>query len=113
VGASVLLKFLTENEIEKTIAGIFLIASPFWGGDKGWTYEGYETLVLPKEVATRLSKDVPLFLYHGHDDEVVPFAHLALYAKRFPTAEVRALNGRDHQLNNDLSEVANDIKKLV
>ena len=113
VGASILIKFLTENKINKIIAGVFLIAAPFWGGVKGWTYEGYEALVLPTEVDTMLPEDVPVFLYQSHDDEVVPFAHLALYAKRFPRAIIHEFDGRGHQLNNDFSEVANDIKKLL
>jgi hypothetical protein len=32
--------------------------------------------------------DVPIFLYHSRDDEVVPFAHLAMYAERLPLASV-------------------------
>lgn len=112
VGGSVLIKFLTETKLSNPLAGIFLIAAPFWGNDGGWTYEGYETLMLPNEADTKLAKDVPLFLYHSHDDETVPFAHLALYAKRFPQATVRKLEGRGHQLNNDLKEVADDIMKL-
>jgi predicted alpha/beta hydrolase family esterase len=113
VGGSVLIKFLAEIKIKKAIAGIFIIAAPFWGGDGGWTYEGYEELVLPNQADTNLPKGVPIFLYHSNDDEVVPFAHLALYAKNLPGAINRELDGRGHQLNHDLSEVANDIKKLT
>jgi predicted alpha/beta hydrolase family esterase len=112
VGGSILIKFLSETEIKTTVAGVFLIAAPFWGGNKGWTYDGYETLVLPKEADSKLPKNLPIFLYQSHDDETVPFAHLSLYAKRFPKATGRELDGMGHQLNNDLSEVANDIKKL-
>jgi uncharacterized protein len=43
----------------------------------------------------------------------VPFAHLALYAEKLPQAAVRELDGRGRQLNNDLSEVADDIKRAV
>jgi predicted alpha/beta hydrolase family esterase len=108
VGASIVLKSLSEIEVEKPIAGIFLMATPFWGGD-GWRYEGYEELELPKGFAARLPKDAALFLYHSRDDEVVPFAHLALYAAQLPQATVREIGGRGHQFNNDLSEVAADI----
>jgi hypothetical protein len=37
---------------------------------------------------------------------------LELYAKLIPRAVVRRLAGRDHQLGNDLSEVARDIRSL-
>jgi hypothetical protein len=43
---------------------------------------------------------------------VIPFAHLALYAEQLPQASVREFDGRGHQFNNDLSEVAADIISL-
>ena len=111
VGASVIVKCISEIEVKKPIAGIFLIATPFWGGH-GWRYEGYEKLTLPKGLAARLPEGMSLFLYHCRDDEVVPFDHLALYAQLLPQAAVRELDAGGHQLNNDLSEVARDIKTL-
>jgi hypothetical protein len=42
----------------------------------------------------------------------VPFTHLALHAEKFSQATVRKFDGRGHQFNNDLSEVAADIKSL-
>jgi predicted alpha/beta hydrolase family esterase len=111
VGASMLLKFLSENAVASIIGGIFLIATPFWGGD-GWRYEGFTRLALPEGFAARLPAGAPIFLYHSRDDEVVPFAHLGLYAQRLPQATIRELDGRRHQLNNDLSEVAEDIRGL-
>jgi predicted alpha/beta hydrolase family esterase len=113
VGASIIIKSLSESELKKTISGIFLIAAPFWGGNGGWTYEGYEKLELPGNANTKLPKDVPVFFYHSHDDEVVPFSHLALYGMKFPKATVRELDGGGHQLNNDLSEVTHDIKTVT
>jgi len=90
---------------------VFLIATPYWGGD-GWRYEGYEAAALPKDFPSRLPKGTPIFFYHSRDDEVAPFAHLALYEHKLPQATIRVLDGRGHQLNNDLSEVAADIKRL-
>jgi len=57
-------------------------------------------------------KGAPIFLYHSRDDEIVPFAHMAIYAKKLPQATIRKFNGRGHQFNNDLSEVAKDITSL-
>ena len=111
VGASIIMKCMSEIEVQKPIAGIFLMATPFWGGN-GWRYEGYEELALAKGFAARLPKGASLFLYHSRDDEVVPFAHLALYAEQLPQATVREFDGRGHQFNNDLSEVAADITNL-
>ena len=39
-GGSVLLKYLTEGPPPRSIAGIFLVAVPFWGPE-GWPYDEY------------------------------------------------------------------------
>ena len=49
---------------------------------------------------------------NSRDDEVVPFAHAALYAQKLPRATVREFDGRGHQFGEDLSEVARDIGGL-
>jgi len=41
----------------------------------------------------------------------VPFAHLSMYAAKLPRATIREFAGLGHQFNNDLTEVAADIKK--
>ena len=53
-----------------------------------------------------------MFLYHSRDDEAVPFAHAALYAEKLPRATVQEFDGRGHQFNDDLSEVAQGIGRL-
>jgi predicted alpha/beta hydrolase family esterase len=111
LGGSFLLKYLSEEKEETTTAAIFLIAAPYWGGD-GWRYEGYERVALREDFASRLPAGAPLFLYHSRDDEVVPFAHLNLYAERLPAAAIRAVEGRGHQFAHNLSEVVADIESL-
>jgi predicted alpha/beta hydrolase family esterase len=107
LGASVLAKWLTERKPDQSLDSVFLIAGPFWGGDESWQWQEPE---LPKHTGARLPKGMPVYLYHGVEDEIVPFAHLALYAALLPQAIARPLAGRNHQLNDDLSEVANDIR---
>jgi predicted alpha/beta hydrolase family esterase len=111
LGGAFLLKYLSEEKVPQRFHGIFLIATPFWGG-AGWRYEGFERVALTANFEAKLPPETPIFLYHGRDDEIVPFAHLALYAAALPRATVCALDGRGHQLGNDLSEVAADIERL-
>ena len=61
----------------------------------------------------REARTDPAIFYHGRDDEVVPYSHVEMYAEMFPRAIVRCLSGRNHQLNDDLSEAALDIKVLA
>ena len=109
IGASVLIKFLADGDFKHSVAGVFPIATPFWHDHEVWRWKEAE---LPKDVADRLPRDLPVFLYHGREDEVVPFSHLAMYAKALAHATIRALDGRNHQVNDDLSEVADDIKRV-
>jgi predicted alpha/beta hydrolase family esterase len=46
LGGSFLLKCFSEKKIDVEIGGLFLVATPYWGGD-GWRYEGYEKVALP------------------------------------------------------------------
>ena len=108
-GASILLKVLAEAAIDKPLVGIFLIAMPYWGA-QDWEADVY---ALQDEFVTHLPQDTPIFLYHSRDDDIVPFAHLAMYAQKLPQATTREFDGRGHQFNNDLSEVAASIKSLV
>ncbi len=107
-GGAVLLKYLLKKHVAQPVAGVFLISIPFWGPED----EADDTYTLREGFALQLPKGVPIFLYHSRDDEWVPFAHLAKYAERIPQATVREFDGRGHQFNNDLSEIAGDIKGL-
>jgi uncharacterized protein len=106
-GAATLLMFLARKDVRHDVAGIFIIAAPFFG-EGGWSCGDGG---VPKDLGARLPR-VPLFLYHGRNDEIVPFAHVDLFAKVLPQAIIRRLKGRNHQLNEDLSEVASDIRQL-
>ena len=102
VGALMLLKYLSEEEVEKPVVGLFLVAAPYVGTG-GWEIEEG---ALREDFASKLPQGLPMFLYHGRADEVVPFDHLALYAEVLPRATVREFDGRGHQFDEDLSEVA-------
>jgi uncharacterized protein len=108
LGASMLLKYLSENPITKPIGGIFLLATPFWRGDEDWQ----QGLTLREDFVDRLPKDVPIFLYHNRDDEEIDIAHLAVYAKKLPQASIREGASGGHQFGDDLTQVARDIQTL-
>jgi predicted alpha/beta hydrolase family esterase len=109
LGASMLIKMLAEGEIVQSLRGVFLIAAPLFREPEGWQWKEAE---LPSDAARKLPKDVPLFFYQGSEDETVPYAHYTFYTKTFRHAVGRALDSRNHQLNDDLTEVAEDIRQL-
>lgn len=107
LGGSVLLKYLSEGGSHPRIAGLFLAATPFWGAPH-WEYEGF---VLARGFAGRLPV-TPVFLYHSRDDDVVPFSHLARYARRLPGAELRRPRGSGHLFRDGVPGLAEDISGL-
>jgi hypothetical protein len=108
IGGTILINALAEEPPDLALSAIFLIAAPFVGKD-GWPSEDIEPML---DLGARLPALSPVYLYHGTEDETAPIEHAGLYARAIPQAVVRRLTGRDHQLNNDMSEVAADIRRL-
>lgn len=108
LGASMLLKYLSENTVVKKIKGIFLIATPFWSGNEDWK----TGLKLYDNFAHKLPGEVPVFFYHCKDDEVVPFAYLQQYRQRVTKAIFREITSGRHQLNNEITHLVQDIQSL-
>jgi len=109
IGASVIIRVVVDGGIEQSLAGVFLLAAPFWYDHDFWCWKDVE---LPGNAAERIPGDLPVFLYHGRQDESVPFSHVEMYARALPRATVRPLDGRNHQLDDDLTEVAREIMLL-
>jgi predicted alpha/beta hydrolase family esterase len=107
VGGTILINALAEVPPKQKLAGVFLIAAPFVGAG-GWPSDDISTANL----GARLPPETPIYLYHGGMDDTVPPTHVDLYVDAIPRAMVRRLPDRDHQLNNDLAEVAADIRAL-
>lgn len=106
-GGTILIHALAKQP-KLRFGGLFVIAAPFFG-EGGWPSGDMGDC---DDVSERLSPGIPLYLYHSIDDAEVPAAHVHLYAKAIPHAVVRMFKRKDHQFNNDLSDVARDIRSL-
>ena len=107
VGGAILVDHLADGDPGARPAAVFLIATPFIG-DGGWPSGDLRPA---REAAAKLPAALSLHFYQGDADDTVPSSHLGMFAKALPRAVVRRLKGRDHQLNDDLTEVADDIKR--
>jgi hypothetical protein len=105
LGGYMLLKCLTEERPDVSPRAICIIAAPFPSADENWTFDGFE---LPRDFGERLPAGATVLVYASEDDEIVPFAHRALYAAAIPASRVRTTAG-GHQLGDDLAVVAADI----
>jgi hypothetical protein len=109
LGGSVLLKYLSEKRINRSISGLFIIAAPYWGMDDDWQVHEY---ALPENFGAKLPQISHIFLYHSRNDEVVSSAHLWRYKEKLPMAITHILDGDEHIFNNGLPKLVNDINGL-
>ena len=106
IGGTFLIHLIAEQAAKTKPGAVLLIAPPFLG-EGGWPAEGTDPRT---DLANGLPSDLPVFLYRGTADDTVPSEHIALYARAIPHAKTRALADRNHQLNDDLSDIARDIR---
>ncbi|MEU7848550.1 alpha/beta fold hydrolase [Micromonospora parva] len=107
VGGTILVQTLAEQPPERVLGAIVLIAAPFVGTG-GWAGDEFE---LPPDLGVRLPGGVPVHVFHGLRDDTVPPSHADRYAAVIPQARLHRLPERDHQLNDDLREVAAVIRR--
>jgi predicted alpha/beta hydrolase family esterase len=108
VGGSVLLKYLSEEIISRSIFSVHLIAAPYWGKDTEWLNEEF---TLEEGFASKLQGIKKLYLYHSLDDQIVPFFHHECYAKELKQAHTRRLHGDDHFFKTGLDTLVCDISE--
>jgi predicted alpha/beta hydrolase family esterase len=108
VGGAMLLRVLAEG-IGLRPGALVTIAAPFVGPG-GWTLDDMPAI---SDLGGKLPRGMPVFLHHGTADDEVPPDHARLYARAIPQAVLRLHHGCDHQLNDDLRPVADDIRPLI
>ena len=108
IGATLLVHALESEPPNRPLGAIVLLAAPFVGRG-GWEDDDFE---ISHETGGRLPPGVPVHVFFGLDDDTVPPSHADLWASAIPQARLHPLPGRDHQLGNDLREVAEVINAL-
>jgi pimeloyl-ACP methyl ester carboxylesterase len=109
VGGTILVNTLAEQPPERELAAVVLIAAPFVGAG-GWPGDD---ITLPSDLGARLPQGARVHVFHGLEDDTAPPSHASLYARAIPQAQLHLLPGRDHQLNDDLADVARAIAAVT
>jgi hypothetical protein len=63
IGGATLLKYLSEENVSKPIAGLFLLAVPSWD-EENWSFDN---LKLPGDLRAKLLSIPQIFLYHNRE----------------------------------------------
>lgn len=108
IGGTVLVHAIADDPPKVKLDGIFVLAAPFVG-EGGWPSDDVKSR---PQLGSDLPAGVPIYIYHGREDDEIPLSHAELYARAIPQAKLRLLDGKDHQFGNSLDDVAKDILSL-
>jgi predicted alpha/beta hydrolase family esterase len=113
LGGLFLIKYLSENKLNKKIKGLFMVAAPF--GDTGRTQKYFlADFTFKKENLIKLINQCEnLHFYHSRDDDNVPIMDFEKYKKYFSnSAKFYEFKNRGHFRNKKFPEIIKDIKSL-
>ena len=105
LGGSVLVKCLAEGAHPQPLAGLFLVAAPYWGANM-------PEFALPAGFAARLPSIAATFLYHSRGDGEVPFSHVERYREALTHATVRPIDGDEHTFAGGLPALVEDLVRI-
>lgn len=117
LGGLFLVKYLSENHYPKKITALMLVAAPYDMVDLG---ESLADFNLPSSLALLTKQCQKLYLYHSHDDPVVPFKEMEKYQTALTAVEVsgvteiniKSLDQRGHCNQVSFPELSKDILAL-
>lgn len=108
LGGSVIVKYLTEGLCQMPIAGLFLVGAPYWG-TRGWSVDEF---MFERGFPSKFPEIDKIFIYHSRLDKWVPYSHAQFYARALPHSVFRSITGSDHEFNEGLPVLVNDIQNL-
>ncbi len=110
LGASLVVKYLAENETAKRVKKTILLAAPY--DNHGMEHEPLCSFERTGSLERLAAQAGELVFYHSKDDFIVPFEHFEKYRSAFPRATFRKFSDRNHFLQPTLPELCRDISHL-
>ncbi len=108
LGGSFLTKYLTENNIDKKILSLHLVASPVTGG----VTDDLGDFTPNKDLFSKLSEICEdIHLCFSKDDTVVSFDQMNHYTEALPNANQHIFKDRGHFSGTEFPELVENIKK--
>lgn len=111
LGGIFLARYLSENTMKVPLAGVFLVAAPYFNPGKG-AKAGFYVKGNFKKLLAQTKGGKKVFLYHSSDDPVVSPSHAKLYSKGMPQAHCAMFSDRGHFRQEHFPELVEEIKKL-
>lgn len=105
LGASTLLKYLSEEKWKLTVLGLFLVATPYWKSNM-------KEFQLAESFQLALKNIPQIFLYQSKNDPGLSMDHLSFYQQALDWAVVREIAGDEHLFSKGLPQLITDIKSI-
>lgn len=110
LGGMFLVKYLSENKINKYIRGLFIVSSPFKRVDKDEKDIRFAHTEDLKNISDQIEN---IHFIHSRDDKVVGFESLEKFKEELPDANYLVFEDRNHFFKEDsLPEIVEMIKRL-
>jgi predicted alpha/beta hydrolase family esterase len=113
LGGLFLIKYLSENRLNKKIKGLFMVAAPFGDSERHqkYTLANFSFKRNNFEKLTKQCKNI--YFYHSKDDDNVPIVDFEKYKKYFnDSAKFYEFKNRGHFSIKKFPEIIKDIKNL-
>lgn len=108
LGGIFLAKYLSENKFPKKIKAIFLVAACY--DDE--TVGSLADFKIPENLEGLRKQGGRIFIYHSEDDPIVPITDAKKYKQALPDAKLTIFKDRGHFMQEEFSELVEDIKNL-
>ena len=109
LGGIFLAKYLSENEINKKIKSLILVAAPFDGVNEE---ESLGDFILGSDLSLIEKQSDKIFLIQSKDDNVVGYEEVLKYKKVLSKAELINFEDRGHFGQDNFKELIDLIKRL-
>ena len=104
--AAFIVKYLSENKINKKIKKTMLLWTPFHGEEDIDTLTWFTR---EWDIQNLWNQAWELYFYHSEDDFAVPYSHVLEFQEVLPNAHYRLFKDRNHFLQPEVPELINDI----
>lgn len=111
LGGVFILKFFSEEDVDKNILGLFSVAPPYLTKEyeENWSERNFD---LQDQELKSVTEKYKLSMYFSEDDQLVPFEDCKKFKEILPQACIREFNNYGHFKIEEFPEIIADIKSL-
>lgn len=112
LGAMFLAKYLIENDIDRRVISLMLLAGPCGSYEDKTGNDCADFCFDPAKLGEIKDKVEKISIFHSKDDPIVPYEHALKYKKALPEAELVTFEDKNHFLVSEFPELLQKIRNI-